>query len=117
MSAPYLYSDPRALLHAVGGDVDGYARLAAMFIDAAAPALVRLRLVAAADDAATLQHLCHELRSSAVLVGAHQLHAQLLHWESALRAGQPGPAPDELDALAQLLALVCDELQRAGRAP
>lgn len=117
MSSPYLYCDPRALLDAVGGDVDGYARLAAMFVDAAAPALDKLRLASAAGERARLQHLCHELRSSAILVGAVSLHGLLLRWEGALRDGQPGPAPADIEVIAQLLARVCAELQRAGRTP
>jgi HPt (histidine-containing phosphotransfer) domain-containing protein len=113
MERAYEHIDPLALREATGHDEAAFALLARMFIDTAPPLMARVRAAAVANDAAALHHHCHELRGSAVLLGARQLNAALALHERRVAGGGAVPDAAALDALDALLALACAEVARA----
>jgi CheY-like chemotaxis protein len=111
MSAPlYAHSTPHALFQAVGADSAAFCMLARLYLDSAPAA--RWRALRAAGGSAALAALCHEMRGSAVVLGAAALGAELAACEAHARAGKL-PPPAQLAAVENELALVQADVERA----
>jgi CheY-like chemotaxis protein len=108
----YLHCAPQALFDAVGADVASFDTVARLYLDSAAATGARWQALAGGADVKALAALCHELRGTALLLGAVTLGAQLAGCEAAARAGHM-PAPAALAAVARELGLIAEEMALA----
>jgi hypothetical protein len=109
----YVAIDPQALLTASANDTSMFCTLAQIFLDTAPGMFERMEQASA--QAASLDAFIaasHALRGITVLVGAHDLTAQLTSLERAAGLGAC-PAPGALTGPGALLALVCAEVRHS----
>ena len=110
---------PAVLLDAVGGDRIAFAALLRQYLGDAGATTTRWRATASMGDPARLAALCHELRGSAVLLGAGILQGRLIACEMPARAGaMPGAVlhiavDSELAALARELRRALEQFGQA----
>lgn len=107
---PFEHIAPARLLDAVAGDRAAFAQLGRMFLDSTPGVHANIQRALAAGARADVRALCHQLRSSAAIIGADGLNAELGRIEQLARYGGDLPAPHEAAALATLVAQVQQEL-------
>jgi len=113
MSTPmYVHTAPRALYEELGRDGASFASLARTYLKGATQALAKWHAACTRGAPAELAALCHEMRGTAVLLGAACLGAQLVECQHHTAAGSM-PPPALCDAIATELAFVKLEMQRA----
>jgi HPt (histidine-containing phosphotransfer) domain-containing protein len=107
----YRHIDPSTLLATVGGDLDGYRDLARIYLDST-PALHRqLQQALDAGDCALAGRMCHTLKTSVRLVGAHEFGEMLQALEDFACAGERAVLPLAQAEVARLFALVESEVR------
>jgi len=107
----YEHIDPSRLLATVGGDMAGYRELAGIYL-ATTPALHgQLQQALAAGDCPRAARICHTLKTSVVLVGAHEFGDVLRALERFAQEGEQAVLPLACAEVARLFALVEDEVR------
>ena len=101
-------------LHAVGGDVDLYARLLSMLLDSDLPA--RLSSELQAGHAAAGQQAAHTFKGVAATLGANALRDQAAEIDHQLRALSEGAVPAALCEQAERMLKDFEALTAAIRA-
>lgn len=109
----YQHIDPSKLLATVGGDLAGYRELAGIYLASTPPLHDQLQQALAAGDCARTARMCHTLKTSVLLMGAHELGDMLRALERFAQDGEQAVLPLACAEVARLFALVEDEVRHS----